>query len=157
MRIYWTDFFNSGNIGMFARPRGNDWLEDEIMKIKQSGITTVISLLEKSEISELELERESKICEELELDFINFPIPDRGLPESKKDFKDLIDLIVNRLAQNQKIGIHCRMGIGRTSLLTGAVLKEYGMENLEIFNYLSEKRTLTVPDTQEQVDWVMAL
>lgn len=56
--IYWsTDF-----LATMPRPRGNDWLEDEIVSYKKSGVDVVVSLLERSEIYELEIEKEEFWC-----------------------------------------------------------------------------------------------
>jgi protein-tyrosine phosphatase len=47
------------------------------------------------------------------------------------------------------------MGIGRTSLVIAGVLLSLQIKNIdEVFNFLSEKRTLKVPDTEEQITWI---
>ncbi len=56
MRIHWIDQFEKGNIGMMSRPRGNEWLEDEIKKLTLFDVSMVVCLLERTEISELEIE-----------------------------------------------------------------------------------------------------
>ena len=47
VRIYWIDDFESGRLGIMPRPRGGDWLEDEIRSLKVSGVDAVVSLLER--------------------------------------------------------------------------------------------------------------
>lgn len=45
-------------------------------------MTDVISLLQSHEVRELELTREVEIASDVGLSFEEFPIPDRGVPES---------------------------------------------------------------------------
>lgn len=78
------------SLAIMPRPRGNDWLEDEILSYKNSGVDVVVSLLEQSEIYELEIEREEFFCNESEIIFLSFSIADRQTPES---FEDILKLV----------------------------------------------------------------
>lgn len=157
MRIYWLDLFEKGNVAMSAAPKGNDWLEEEIKYLALRGITILVSLLEKSEIRELNLEEEKDMCEQNNIEFINFPIKDRQVPESKIQFSNLLQNIENALIENKKVLVHCRMGIGRTSLVCAGVLLKQGIKTKEVFDILSEKRTLKMPDTPIQKEWIEEL
>jgi len=154
MRIYWINELEKGNLGMMARPKGNDWLENEVITLKRFEVDTVISLLEKSETLELEIEREKELYEKWEIEFINYPIKDRSVPKDLKSFQQLILMIDEKLKQDKKLVIHCRMGIGRTSVLAAGVLIRNGFNSDEVFGFLSGKRTLKVPDTEEQKAWI---
>ena len=157
MRIYWINEFAKGNVGMMARPRGNDWLEDEICKLKKLEVDTVVSLLEPNEIIELKLEKEKVICKKWGLEFINFPICDRAIPTDPNAFLKLISTIDTKLKDDKKIVVHCRMGIGRTSMVAAGLLIKNGAKLDIVFDLLSEKRTLNVPDTDQQKQWVIGL
>ena len=50
--------------------------------------------------------------------------------------------------------VHCRAGIGRTGIVAVGVLFHCGFEPIEAFEHISNKRGVSVPDTQEQIDWV---
>lgn len=139
---------------MMARPKGNDWLEDEIRDLIFKEVDTVISLLKKYEETELEIEKEKTLCEKYDIEFISFPIQDRGVPENISDFIELITNINNRLSENKKVVVHCRMGIGRTSIVAASVLIKNGFDSGSVFDFLSKTRTLTVPDTDDQISWV---
>ncbi len=53
--------------------------------------------------------------------------------------------------------IHCRMGIGRSSMLAAAILIHLGMESSNIFERISTYRGLQVPDTPAQTAWISQL
>ena len=154
MKIYWINGFENGNLGMMTRPRGNDWLDDEIRKLKMQGIDVIVSLLEKAEAKELEIDEEDAACYDHGIKFINFPIADCQVPEDEISFAELILKIEKYLEDGKKVVVHCRMGIGRTSMVAAGVLMRKGGEVRDIFHRLSETRTLEVPDTEEQKLWV---
>lgn len=64
-----------------ARPRADDWLEVDIVEWKMAGVDLVISLLEREEVSDLGLQREAELCRASGIEFVSFPIPDRGVPD----------------------------------------------------------------------------
>jgi len=50
---------------------------------KTERIDTVISLLERDEVEELGLGPEAGLCSREGMEFVSFPIADRGVPESR--------------------------------------------------------------------------
>jgi len=154
MRIYWINSFEEGNLGMMPRPRGNDWLANEIKILDQLGVDMVVSLLEHQEEVALNIEKESELCQKCNIQYVNFPIQDRGVPQDITSFLQLISIIDQKLKEDKKIVIHCRMGIGRTSLVVAGVLINNGHKAEGIFESLTEIRTLAVPDTDEQIKWI---
>ena len=56
--IYWIENPTQGRIGIMPRPRGGDWLEDEVRSLQRSGVDVVVSLLERHEVEELDLQEE---------------------------------------------------------------------------------------------------
>ena len=157
MRIYWVTIFDDVEVGMMARPKGNDWLEDEIKKLKLYNVDIVISLLEFHENQDLEIEREEEFCLKHGLTYINFPIIDRSVPNDEFDFMKLVSQINCKLKKGKKVVVHCRMGIGRTSVLLAALLISNGFSSDNVFEFLTEKRTIQVPDTKKQVEWIKGL
>ena len=148
--IFWiTDF-----LATMPRPRGNDWLEDEIRSYKNFGVNVIVSLLESDEIIELELEKERKFCQEYEIEFLSFPIRDYQTPESFEDTLDFVKKLNDFILKGKKIAIHCRQGIGRSSLIAACLLLLQGVDLIQVFELISVKRNRKIPDTQEQIDWV---
>ena len=54
-KLYWIEEAWPGRIALSARPRGGDWLVEEVSHWKRSGIGTVVSLLEPQEETDLDL------------------------------------------------------------------------------------------------------
>jgi protein-tyrosine phosphatase len=139
-----------------ARPRADEWLEMEVNEWKNSGVDVVVSLLEHEEVSELGLQREAELCRSGGIDFISFPIPDRGLPESRREASQIAQLLAAGLRDGRSVAIHCRAGIGRSSVIAACVLICSGIEAEEALALIRASRGLIVPDTDEQRDWVVA-
>lgn len=155
MTIYWiNDVVFPGALGIMARPRAGDWLEDEIEGWKRGGVARVVSLIEQSEVLELGLEREASICEANGIAFCSLPIVDRGLPSSMLEVESLCGVINETRKLGQWVAVHCRAGIGRSSLIAASSLVVAGVRPDEAFGLITKARGLTVPDTPEQVAWV---
>ena len=155
--IYWIDGVPSGRLAIMPRPRAGDWLEDEIAGWRDEGVDVVVCLLEPHEVSELGLEREPVLCQHHAIDFIAFPIADRGVPESEQDGLALAGQLAERLRSGTAAAIHCRAGIGRSSLVAACALGLLGIEPDTAFNAIGMARGVTVPDTEQQRNWVRAV
>lgn len=131
--IYWIDKIKSGKIGIMARPRGGYWLEDEIKSLKTSSVGVVVSLLESEEISELDIVDEENLCKLNELLFLSFPIKDRNIPPSIQKTFEFAQNLFNFLKEGKNVVIHCRQGIGRSSLIAACVLVLNGFSSEEVF------------------------
>ncbi len=152
--IYWISEVTPLRLGMMARPRSGDWLSDEISGWQCAGIKIIVSLLESHEVRELGLADEKSLCVESDIDFLTFPVPDRGTPKSVSKTASLVTELVSRLRRGDSVGIHCRAGIGRSGLLSACVLLQLGMPLAEVFPALTRARKVPVPDTPAQVEWV---
>ncbi len=78
--VYWIDGPWPGRLAIVARPRGGDWLKDEIEAWRETGINVVVSLLSRDEESELGIEEEARQAQESDLTFVRFTIDDYGVP-----------------------------------------------------------------------------
>jgi Predicted protein-tyrosine phosphatase len=152
--VYWIEGSWPGKLAILPRPRGEDWLRDEIVGWRDAGVNVVVSLLTPSEDSELGLKDEAKIVRREGLTFINFPISDYSVPASKGSTQKLVSELNKWLSSGSCIGIHCRQGIGRSSLLAACVLVTSGETPGTAFQQIQKARGLAVPDTIEQTEWV---
>jgi protein-tyrosine phosphatase len=145
----------SGKLAVSPRPRGNDWLEDDLGRWKMLGITQVVSLLEPDEEVQLGLENEHAECERIGLRFHSFPIPDCGVPADTEAFADLVHQMQVDLEQGQRIVIHCRQGIGRSGLLAACVLMSFEMPMKDALERITLARGVPVPETEQQRLWLV--
>jgi hypothetical protein len=88
--LFWIPGPWRGRLAVVTRPRGGDWLEDEVTGWRRADLDIVISLLEIDEAAHLELARERETAEANGVRFVSFPIPDRGVPASIPDAISLI-------------------------------------------------------------------
>ena len=87
VKIYWLhNFENASRLGIMTRPRGNEWLEEDILSLRRQGVQIIASLLDRNEIYELGLEKESELCLKNGIEYINFPITDRNVPKPYPEF-----------------------------------------------------------------------
>jgi protein-tyrosine phosphatase len=136
-----------------ARPRAGDWLEDEVANWASSGVGTVVSLLQKDEIIDLGLEMEEELCDQHGIRFLSFPIPDRGVPDTEAAIRFASDVASN----GDTIAIHCRAGIGRSSIMAAAVLMNLGISANDALSAIELARRLPIPDTDAQREWILSL
>ena len=120
--LYWIDGPWLGRLAISSRPRGGDWLEDEIRSWQRAGLDVVVSLLTSDEIADLDLTREAKLCQDHGLQFISFPIVDRSVPSSRRTAIDLVRKLEETLTAGKRVVIHCRQGIGRAALIAAALI-----------------------------------
>ena len=153
MNLYWVEDATS-RVAIAARPRGGDWLEDDLGAWKQAGISVVVSALTPEEEKELALELESEICERLGIEFFVLPIEDRSVPTSLGEFRRQIDRVNARLLGSKGVLVHCRAGIGRSSMIAAALLVQRGIQADEAFRRIEKARGSPVPDTDEQRRWI---
>jgi protein-tyrosine phosphatase len=143
----------SGQLAIAPRPRGGDWLEDEMRNWREAGIDTVVSLLTPDEASEFELTEEAAVSSAQGVKFVNYPVPDRGLPASRQTFRRLVHDIAQELSAGHGVAIHCRQGIGRAALVALGVLVAGGFDPEVAIERVSAVRGRSVPETQAQKSW----
>lgn len=154
--MYRVELIGSGFLAVMSKPISGEWIEDEFLNISREGIHQIISLLEHHEAYEVGLQNEKNLTEKNGMEFVSFPIPDRGLPGSVLDFNTLTKKLYHEIAGGKNTVIHCRAGIGRTGVVAAGVLIHCGFEPDEAFSHISNKRGVRVPDTREQRDWLIS-
>jgi len=152
--VYWVREVEGVRLAIMPRPRSGEWLIDEISGYQRMGVQTVVSLLESHEARELDLADEDSLCRAANLQFLSFPIADRGVPSNSVEFAKLVESIVRCLRSGDSVAIHCRAGIGRSGLLAACVLGTLGVAPDSAFAMLGRARGVTVPDTDAQAAWV---
>ena len=153
-QFYWIEGLLKGRLAIMARPRAGDWLRDEISDWATENIDVVVSLLEPEEVLELELDTEGELCRERGIEFVSYPMLDRGVPPSIPKTAELARRLATRIGEGQSVAIHCRAGIGRSALIAACVLVCAGIEAGKTFELIAAARRLKVPDTDDQIGWL---
>jgi len=153
MNVYWIPAAGL-RLAIVSRPRGGDWLPDDVAVLKRAGFDAVVSALTPPENEELGLLEEGLRCREAGLEFLDFPVADRSVPASRESFAMLIGSITGLLKAGKAVAVHCRAGIGRSSLIAAATLVSDGVPPDSAFRAIAEARGCPVPDTPEQKKWL---
>jgi len=148
--LFWIPGPWRGRLAIAARPRGGDWLADEMDGWRRAGVDVVVSLLENEEAAQLELLDERAAVEGSHMRFISFPIPDRGVPASMPQAMSLMAAIAGALELGKNVAGHCRQGIGRSGAIAAGVLTTSGAGFESAFDLISAARGTRVPETWEQ-------
>jgi protein-tyrosine phosphatase len=152
--IYWVNGPWGGKLALAPRPRGGDWLEDEISSWHREGIAVVLSLLTPEEEHDLDLETEKQAAKAQGIEFLSFPIPDREVPRSEAAMTSALEALNAALSSGKNVLVHCRQGVGRTGLVAACLLVSRGLTPETAVSRLSAARGIAVPETSEQRDWI---
>ena len=139
-----------GWLAISARPRGGEWLDQEMRVWRSTGVDVFVSLLE---AADLDLEDERAHGEANGIEFHSFPIPDRSVPAGF-DIRKFVSDLDSKLSQGKNVAIHCRQGIGRAGLIAAALLIEQGLGPEEAIKRVSAARRIPIPETEEQKLWI---
>ena len=152
--LYWVAGPWPGKLALAARPRGGDWLLDELAGWKRAGIDSVLSLLTPEEQWDLDLVKEPAEAKNQGLVFTSFPIPDRDVPASEAEFSEALRSANEGLSRGKNLLIHCRQGIGRTGLFAACLLIRAGLSPSAAVDLVSATRGVAIPETSQQRDWI---
>lgn len=96
-----------------------------------------------------------------EIAYFRFPIVDYSIP-TNEEMHQIITCINTQLAENNKIYLHCRGGIGRTGTVVACWLKSQGSSGEEaleklafLFSRSNAARFCRSPESQEQINFVL--
>ena len=146
-----------GQLAIVPRPRGEDWLADEVLAWRNEGFDVVVSLLTTEEMTDLGLTDEANLSRSHGLQFYGFQIPDLGVPSSMAVAQEFLETLIGELAAGKRVAVHCRQGIGRSGLVAASLLSLSGIDPETAFERVSAARGLPVPETPEQKRWVTRL
>src|SRR2546430_2589108 len=95
--LFWIPGPWRGKLAVSTRPRGGDWLDDEVAGWRDAGLDLVVSLLEQDEAAELGLAEERVATERAGVHFLSFPIPDRGVAVSNAETVKFLENLTDTL------------------------------------------------------------
>lgn len=153
-KFYWVNGPWNGKLAVAGRPRGGDWLEDDVAEWKRAGIGFVLSLLTPEEEKEFDLQREGEQTRKASLEFLSLPIADMQVPRSEVKLARALEDLTRALSAGRNVLVHCRQGIGRSGLVAACLLIRSGMSPGAALETVSAARGMVVPETAEQRDWI---
>lgn len=154
LNIFSIPINSKGKISIVSRPKGNEFLEESIEYLKQMEIGIVVSALTNEEEEELGLTLEGEFCNKYGIEFLKFPMQDRGIPLSISEIEIFCRNLALKVQDGFSIGVHCRAGIGRSSILASSIMAHLGYNAKDALNLISQSRRIKVPDTEMQEAWI---
>ena len=153
-KLYWAQGPWPGKLALAARPRGGDWLEDEMAAWRRGGIDTVLSLLTPEEEQELDLKNEAREVKQEGMRFLSLPIPDRDVPRAESEVRTAVEKLDADLSSGKNVVIHCRQGIGRSGLVAACLLITKGLSSGAAVDTLTAAHGTQIPETADQRRWI---
>jgi protein-tyrosine phosphatase len=154
INTYWVTGTGPLHLATMPCPRGGEWLETDIRALQAECVDILVSVLTAEEITELDLSQEREQCQLYGIEYRSFPFRDHDVPPCVPALLDFAQKLERELSSGKAIAIHCRAGIGRSSLLAACVLIIHGKSAIDAFNQIRQARGCHVPDTGAQFDWV---
>ena len=108
----------AGRLAIMPRPRAGDWLEDEILSWRNK-VEVVVSSWKTARSPNLAWK---KNCNASRLVCGSRLLFDRDVPGSATAVSRLVIELIHELNTGQGVGVHCRIGVGRASLLSVCLL-----------------------------------
>jgi protein-tyrosine phosphatase len=143
-----------GTLAITPRPRGGDWLDDDIAALASQGVRVLVSLLRGDEQIELGLENEAAACVAQGVEFIALPVPDLGAPIDSSEFVQVVDDLAAQLRAGMSVAVHCRQSVGRSGLLAVSIAVAVGVTLESALEAVSTARGVRVPETPAQAEWL---
>lgn len=153
--VFWINDANPPHLAIVLCPRGTDWLDGDLLRLKQSGIQTIVSLLEPWDAELLGLEDELNAATRVGLQFLSYPIPDGQVPADEPAFREFVAGVAWRLERGEHIGVHCLGSIGRSTITAACALIHLGWQPSAALSAIEEARGEPVPNTEEQEAWIL--
>lgn len=143
-----------GTLAITPRPRGGEWLGDDIERLALAGVDILVSLLMLDERIELGLENEAALCAIQGVDHVSVPVPDLGTPNDDGQFADAVRALARALRAGKTVAVHCRQSVGRSGLLAVSIAIALGASLESAIEDVSGARGVRVPETPAQAEWL---
>lgn len=121
-----------------------------VAELAAAGVSVIVCALTEAELAELDLTGEEEAARDAGMAFHWVPIPDFGVPADALE----LDAVVEEMRAGRHVLVHCWGGIGRSSLVAGALLVSDGASPEAAWQAISEARERDVPETDEQRAWL---
>jgi protein-tyrosine phosphatase len=154
--IFWIKGNPPAPLAIVLRPQGDSCLDAEMLRLKTSGIQTLVSLLEHWEAGILGLANEGPAAKHIGLNFISYSFPHAHVPVDLDSFRHFVTGLADRLRAGESVGVHCHGSIGRSTIVSACTLIHLGWQPEVALKAIAVSRGVPVPDTKEQADWILS-
>ena len=135
---------------------------DRLKRFLASGVSCFIDLTEPDESPPYEAYLPFATPGGRRIAYLRETIPDHDVPAVRETMTRILRMIDDALASDHVIYLHCRAGVGRSSMVVGCWLAEHLPEHVDVIDSLhalwrqsARSRVWSmVPETEEQVDYV---
>lgn len=152
--IFTVQIDGPGALAITSRPRGGDWLADDVAALAQNGVEVLVSLLCDDEARDLGLQNEAAVCAQHNIEFISLPVTDMCAPVEDSSFILVVHRLAGRVSGGSSVAVHCRQSIGRSGVLAVSIAIATGLALESAVETVSVARGLRVPETTEQMNWL---
>jgi protein-tyrosine phosphatase len=152
--VFWIESDPPVPLAIVLRPGANLSVEADLATLKHFGIQTLVSMMEPKEAAWMHLQNEGPLAEKLGMRFLCYPIPDTQVPQGLGAFRRFVEGLAQRLRDGERVGVHCRGSIGRSTVAAACTLMHLGWKPGDALEAIRRARGLPVPDTQAQEDWI---
>ncbi|WP_461123706.1 methyltransferase domain-containing protein [Saccharothrix stipae] len=135
-----------GVLSTMGHPHSLQHLAD----LAAAGVEVVVCALTDTELAELDLADEADAARDAGLAFHRVPIPDFGVPAAALQ----LEPVLQDLRAGRHVLVHCWAGIGRSSLVAGALLVMDGASPEAAWQAIAEARGRDVPENDRQRAWL---
>ncbi len=153
--VFWIESTPPVGLAVVLRPRDGESLKEDVLKFREAGIDTLVSLLDSNEAIWLGLKNEGPLAEAAGMSFLSFPILDVHVPANVVTFRAFVAGLADRLRAGERIGVHCRGSIGRATVTAACTLIHLGWKGKDALKAIQDARGCEVPDTTEQLRWIL--
>jgi len=109
-------------------------ITDAVSTLKTAGASLIISVMFDEELAKLNATTLSDVTKVQNVQWLQWPISDEAGPDTifETAFNKDISAVLEALANQKTIAVHCKGGSGRTGLAIALILKAVGLNNGEI-------------------------
>jgi protein-tyrosine phosphatase len=130
----------------------------DLRALSAAGVRLLLTLLADDELARLGASRLVGGCNELRIDWTQCPIEDFEAPGTafESDWRTTAARVHARLDRGERIGIHCRAGLGRSGTVAARILVERGLAPAQAIAWVRQHRRGAI-ETPAQQAYVSAL